>query len=234
MVKLINAFKVGDIVTFKTHPLFYNSYIKGDGKYVPPIMIIKEVFFENKKKKTFEEVSKKEIAELIKYVCVYFDDNKSEFLEVHLYEKMLESFKKLKFSNVNSNNGDDISALITEISNYPEKPEYVYGQILYFKTKKLEILKKRSSIKITKDKSDKDQISVKEIIQYVVNYATPDFVTCGFKIEEHKDLHYKDGSNKRLVSTESVKIKWFNPINNKFSEYYLPIEFFTDIEPFNN
>lgn len=233
MVKLINAFKVGDIVTFKTHPLFYNSYIKGDGKYVPPIMIIKEVFFENKKKKTFDEVSKKEISELIKYVCVYFDDNKSEFLEVHLYEKMLESFTKLKITRVDSSDGDDISDVITEISNYPEKPEYVYGEILYFKTKKLEILKKRTSIKITKDKSNGDIINVKEIIQYVVNYATPDFVTCGFKIEEYEDLFYKDGSIKRLVSTESVKIKWFNPINNKFSEYYLPVEFFTNIKPFN-
>ena len=231
MVKLINAFNVGDLVTFKTHPLLYNSFIKGDGKYVPPIMIIKEVFFENKKKKIFDEVSKKEVSELIKYICVYFDDNKSEFLEVHLYEKMLESFTKLKMT---SNNGDDISDLITEILNYPEKPEYVYGGILYFKTKKLEILKKRSSIKITKDKSDGDKINVKEIIQYVVNYATPDFVTCGFKIEEYKDLFHKDGSNKRLVSIESVKIRWFNPINNKFSEFYLPIEFFTNIKPFNN
>ena len=232
MTKLVNTFKVGDIVTYKTHPLLYDFFIKGDGKYVPPIMIVKEVFFENKQKKTFDEFSGKEIAELIKYICVYFDDNKSEFIEVHLYEKMLESFKNLKIASLSDNNKENTIDVITEIENYPEKPEYVYGEILYFKTKKLEILKKRSSIKITKDKNKNAPDDIKEIIQYVVNYATPDFVTCGFKIEDYKDLFYNDGKNKRLVSTESVKIKWFNPINNKFSEYYLPIEFFTDIEPF--
>lgn len=56
-----------------------------------------------------------------------------------------------------------------------------------------------------------------------------DFVICGFKIEEYKDLFYNDGKNKRLVFIELVKIKWFNFINNKFSEYYLFIEFFIDI-----
>ncbi|CAM3486163.1 hypothetical protein [Flavobacterium chungbukense] len=233
MASLNNAFKVGDIVTFKTHPLLSDSYIKGDGKYVPPIMIIKEVFFENIKKKTSDDVNNKEVGELIKYICVYFDDNKSEFVEVHLYEKMLESFKELKISNKSSKSERDENKVITEILSYPEKPDYKYGEILYFKTKKLEILKKRSSIKITKDKAKVLPDEVKEIIQYVVNYATPDFLACGFKIEEHKDLFHKDGKNKRLVSKESVKVKWFNPINNKFSEYYLPIEFFTDIKPFD-
>lgn len=233
MIKLDNAFKVGDIVTFKTHPLLYDFYIKGDGKYVPPIMIVKEVFFENTQKKTCDEVSGKKIAELIKYICVYFDDNKSEFVEVHLYEKMLESFENLKIASISDNNRNNRIDVISEILNYPEKPEYNYGELLYFKTKKLEILKKRSSIKITKDKKNESLTDVKEIIQYVVNYATPDFIACGFRVEEYKDLFYSDGKSRRLVSRESVKIKWFNPINNKFSEYYLPIEFFTDIEPFD-
>ena len=43
-------FNVGDLVTFKTHPLLFDLYIKGDGKYVPPIMLVKEVLFENKDK----------------------------------------------------------------------------------------------------------------------------------------------------------------------------------------
>lgn len=48
---LENQFGIGDIVTFKTHPLLYDRYIKGgDGKLVPPFMVVKEVFFEDKKK----------------------------------------------------------------------------------------------------------------------------------------------------------------------------------------
>lgn len=233
MPQLINKFKVGDIVTYKTHPLLNDFFIKGDGKYVPPIMMIKEVFFENKLKKTFDETCGKEIAEKIKYICVYFDDNKSEFVEAHLYEKMLENFSNLKIASLNNKTIDNNIDVITEITNYPLKPEYEYGEILYFKTKKLEILKKRSSIKITKDKKKETVDDIKEIIQYVVNYATPDFVACGFKIEDHKDLFYNDGKSKRMVSNESIKIKWFNPIQQKFSEHYLPSEFFTDIAPFN-
>lgn len=232
MTQLISEFKVGNIVTYKTHPLLYDYYIKGDGKYVPPIMIIKEVFFENIQKKTFDENSGKEIAERIKYICTYFDDNKSEFIEVHLYQKMLVNFNKLKIASIRSKVNDNNIDVISEIDSYPLKPEYNYGEILYFKTKKLEVLKKRLSIKVTKEEKDGPN-DVKEIIQYVVNYATPDFVACGFKIEDHKDLFYNDGKSKRLVSNEYIKIKWFNPVQQKFSEHYLPSEFFTDIAPFN-
>lgn len=48
MIKLVNVFKVGEIVIYKIYLLLYDFYIKGDGKYVFLIMIIKEVFFENK------------------------------------------------------------------------------------------------------------------------------------------------------------------------------------------
>ncbi|WP_157451691.1 hypothetical protein [Cellulophaga lytica] len=49
-MSLDNLFKIGDIVTFKTHPLLYDIYIKGDGKLVPPFMIVSEICFEDKKK----------------------------------------------------------------------------------------------------------------------------------------------------------------------------------------
>jgi hypothetical protein len=91
---MTNNFNVGSLVTFKTHPLLSGFYIKGDGKYVPPIMVVKEVVIENKDKKEFDETSGNKIAERIKYICVYFDDNKSEFIESQLYESQIESFEK--------------------------------------------------------------------------------------------------------------------------------------------
>ncbi|MEZ4788056.1 MAG: hypothetical protein R2790_09325 [Flavobacterium haoranii] len=39
-----NKFKVGNLVSFKSHPLLNEMYIKGDGKYVPPIMLVKSFF----------------------------------------------------------------------------------------------------------------------------------------------------------------------------------------------
>ncbi|MCD8454603.1 hypothetical protein LNJ08_09360 [Tenacibaculum finnmarkense genomovar ulcerans] len=86
-----NKFIIGDIVTLKTHPLLYGFKIKGDGKLVPPFMIVKEIYIEDKKKKTHSEELGKQIAERIKYTCVFFDDNKTEFKEAILYESMLEN-----------------------------------------------------------------------------------------------------------------------------------------------
>lgn len=229
MVLLENKFKVGDVVTFKTHPLFNDYRIKGDSKYVPPIMIVKEVFFESKQKKTFDEATGKEIAERIKYICVYFDDNKSEFIEAHLYEAMLRTFEELKFERINNNGTkiEDYKKLIDEVKGY-SIPSYQFGEIVFFKTKKLEIYKKRTSKKIPLKQGTNEVEDVKETLQYVVNYASPDFVICGFKKEAYSDLFYSDGKQKRLVSTNLLKIKWFNPIQQKFSEQYLPEEFFTD------
>lgn len=228
-----HLYNVGELVVFKTHPLLKDFEIRGDGKYVPPIMIIKEVLFENKQKKTNDDISDLIIAERIKYICVYFDDNKSEFVEAHLYQSCIVGIKDLKigrYENLGLENNSKI-AVIDEILALPLSPSYNFGGILYFKTKKLEVLKKRSSTKTTYENGTS---SKKKSIQYVVNYATPDFVVSGFKKESYTDLFYNDGNKKRLASSELFKVKWYNPIHQKFSEEYLPKEFFTDIDPFPN
>jgi hypothetical protein len=228
MIEIKSQFLIGDIITLKTHPLFKSFRIKGDSKYVPPLMIVKEVIFESKKKKTFDEETGKEIAERIKYICCYFDDNKSEFNEVSLYEKMLRKFTELKLERINRDGTTTTGeTLKKEVLEY-DLPLYEFGKIVSFKTKKLEIFKKRSTKKIplTNGKIIKDEI--KEVIQYVVNYATPDFVICGYKKEIYKDLFYIDGKKKRLAPTDFLKVQWFNPIQQKFSEQYLPLEFFTE------
>lgn len=224
-----NNFIVGDLVTFITHPLLLDLYIKGDGKYVPPIMVVNEVLFENKDKKVFDEVSGNKISEKIKYICIHFDDNKSEFIESHLYESQLVSFKNLKIAKVEENmKTDGYIDLITEVGDYP-KCTYSYGEIVYFKTKKIEAFKKRESTK--KEIINGDEIKT-TTIQYVVNYITPDFVVCGYKNESHNDLFYNDGKPKRKVSAEFIKVKWFNFFQQKFSEQFLPIECFIDYNPF--
>ncbi|SCY99365.1 hypothetical protein [Flavobacterium caeni] len=226
----INKFKVGDIVSLKTHPLFHDFFIKGDGKYTPPILIVKEVHFEDESK-TIALDNGYIIAEKIKYICTYFDDNKSEFVDSAIYEMMLESFVNLKIALLRTNSeSDNHIDLIEEVNNYPLMPSYEYGKILYFKTKKLEVFKKRTSNKIVLD--DKQRTAKlekkKKIVQYVVNYATPDFVICGFTAENPA----KKGKSKKILSANIVKVKWFNPFKQKFSDVYLPMEFFTDINPF--
>lgn len=228
---MANTFEVGELVTFKTHPLLFDFYIKGDGKYVPPIMIVKEVLFENKDKKEFDDISGNQIAEKVKYICVHFDDNKSEFIESHLYQSQLQTFKLLKVAKFEEKkDSDNYIDIITEVSKYPII-QYEFGKIVYFKTKKIEAFKKRESSKIEVDENNKEV--KKKTRQYVVNYITPDFVICGYKKEVYNDLFYHNGKPKRKASTDFIKVKWFNSAQQKFSEQYLPIEFFIDFNPFN-
>ena len=236
-MSLKNKFTVGEIVTFITHPLLYNFKIESNGKSVPPLMIVKEVFFENKKKKIFDEETGNRIAERIKYTCTYFDDIKSEFKEVIIYESMLESFKKLYIARLDGkkkSNEEGYESLRTEVLSY-KNPKYKFGEIINFKTKKLEILKKRSSMKIIVElKGEKEDKLDKKVstTEYVTNYTTPEFVLSGLKKEKQEDLFYPNGDKKRLVSETLYKVKWFNHYQMKFSEQYLPIECFIDKFPF--
>jgi hypothetical protein len=229
-VSLENQFKIGDIVTFKTHPLLYQRYIKGDGKLVPPFMVVKEVFFEDKKKKVVDTSNGKTIAERIKYTCIFFDDNKNEFKEVMVYESMLESHKKIHISRIEGEKKEKTlgyESLLDEVSKY-ENPKYEYGKLVFFKTKKLEIFKKRSSVK-TEFSKDLNKVEEKITYQNVVSYSTPDFIICGYKKEEEEDLFYPNGENKKKISKILYKVKWFNSNQMKFSEQYLPMRCFVDL-----
>ncbi|WP_418498832.1 hypothetical protein [Flagellimonas sp.] len=224
-------FTVGDLVVLKTHPLLIGYRIKGDGKLVPPILLVKEVFIESLKKVICDEETGNTIAERNKYTCVYFNDSRSEFLEVVLYESMLETFKKLKIEKIDRKGKvkKDYKKIIDEIVGY-KIPRYEYGKIVRLKTKKIEIYKKRSSrtFKVGKNITGVEELSPKETIQYVVNYTSPDFIICGFKKNDEKNSHYSDGSAKKIVAENLYKVKWFNPFQQKFSEQYLPDNFLTD------
>ena len=232
-----NKYSIGCIVTFKSHPLLYDFMIKGDGKLVPPFMVVKEIFIEDVKKKVADDVTGEQIAERVKYTCVFFDDNKTEFKEVILYESMITSYKEIfiaKMDGETKSKESDYKSLIKEASEY-KVPKYNYGNIIYFKTKKFEIFKKRSSIKSTRDiisEKKNNGFQRKETIQYVVNYSTPEFILCGIKKENHDNLFYPNGDVKKVVSEVLYKVKWFNSNQMKFSEIYLPAKCFTDIQPY--
>ncbi|KJD33344.1 hypothetical protein PK35_05655 [Tamlana nanhaiensis] len=224
-----NKFNLGEIVTFKSHPLLYDYYIRGDGKLVPPFLVISEIEFENKSKKVVEEVTGSKIAEKVKYKCVFFDDNRSQFKEVFVYQSMLESFKSICIARNNEvDKKETYESLISEASLYTV-PNYEYSKIVYFKTKKFEIFKKRISVRQIKKKN---KIIDKEIIQYVVNYATPDFVLTGIKKQIPENKFYSNGDKRKISSEILYKVKWFNSNQMKFSEQFLPSECFMKEQPF--
>ncbi|MBE7648575.1 hypothetical protein [Tenacibaculum finnmarkense] len=219
---------IGDIVTLKTHPLLYGFKIKGDGKLVPPFMIVKEIYIEDKKKKTHSEELGEQIAERIKYTCVFFDDNKTEFKEAILYESMLEKYDKIHIARLDKNKKEvKCDSLIDETRKYVI-PEYNYGDIVFFRTKKFEIFKKRDSSKMIQQKGGDYKKTTN--IQYIVNYSSPDFILCGIKKNENTNDFYQNGDKRRIVSEILYKVKWFNANQMKFSDIYLPRECFTDVQ----
>jgi len=211
----VDAYNIGDIVTLKSHPLLKNNTPKNSKKQFPPLLLIKEAIFENKKKKLFsDEIPNAKIADNLKYLCVYFNDRKSEFVEIPLYHAYLASYKGLKLLEEKK---DDKKAqkskvikedkrLIIDGEEYKPK-EYEFGTLTQFKTCKLE------SRKVDKN----------------MKFSSPDFVLTGIKREVSNDLFYHDGKPKRKISEIFYKVMWFNHYQNKFSEKYLPKEFF--IEP---
>lgn len=207
-------YQLGDIVTLKSHPLFKKHTIDTYSNQVPPLMIIKEVFFEDDKKKVFSsEKENIQIADNIKYTCIYFNNNKSEFVEATIYHSLLESYKFLKFDRKLKDGQETKSeiSLITEVSTYKEAA-YSYGKSIQLKTNKLERRKK-----FTCD----DNLAK-------ISFTSPDFVLCGYKIEKLADLFYPDGKPKKITSETFYKITWFNHFQQKFSEQYLPKEFFIE------
>ncbi|WP_159024054.1 hypothetical protein [Formosa sp. L2A11] len=217
----MNAFGIGDIVTLRSHPLFNGTpqKIKEFPAQVPPLMLIKEVIFEREdKKKIYSDVIEKaQIADLVKYVCVFFNANKSEFVEKEIYHSFLDSYLKLKYyRKEETENGKkiiQIKKLIEEVADYKKAEDYDFGKRIQFKTKKLEHRKSYSN-------------SFERVPG--TSFQTPDFILSGIKNEEQKDLFFQDSKPKRLMTKQSYKVMWFNHAQQKFSEHYLPKEFFVE------
>ncbi|WP_221258709.1 hypothetical protein [Flavobacterium okayamense] len=228
-----NKFNIGDIVTLKSHPLLTRNYqmILEFPAQVPPLMLVKEIHFEDsKKKKIYHEDLGKDykVADLIKYCCVYFNGNKSEFNEIFVYESFLnacividENNKKiikessLKFYRIPNDKIESEEDLLDEVLNYKKLNVYNYCQVVQFKTKKLEQRKSFDSRSETINNT----------------FQTPDFIVSGYKLEEQKDLFYHDGEPKKILPKELLKVTWFNHFGQKMSEKFLPKEFFvTDID----
>ncbi|SFC66120.1 hypothetical protein SAMN04487891_11818 [Flagellimonas taeanensis] len=212
----IEIFRVGDIVTYKTHPMFENRRIKGDTKLIPPIMVVISVN------------SNEHEAINTKYDCIYFDDDRCEFNVVLLKHFMLRTFEDLLYEKIN-NKGmiiEDYTTLIEKVKNYPPV-KYELGSAVSFKTKKLEIYKKRTSKSIEIDPESGKINEIKEVLNYVVSFASPDFILCQEFNQYPKGL-IMNKPNNSYISKELFKVKWYNVAKKKFSEQILPSECFVD------
>lgn len=217
-----NIFKIGDIVTLKSHPLFDNNSKKivEFTAHVPPLLIIKEVLFERKENKKMysSDIKNAQISDLVKYSCVYFNANKSEFIDKTIYQSFLRSYIDLKYyrEKKEDDKGNEIETpieeqLIPEVLTYKQIDKYVFGDVVQFKTKKLE---QRKSYDNGNERLPG------------ISYQTPNFIVSGIKNESQEDLFYHDGQKKKEVRSQLVKVSWFNHFQNKMSEKFLPFDCF--------
>lgn len=212
----LDHFNVGDIITLKTHPMFKSCRIKGDSKQVPPLMLIIGVF----------DIKKGDI-DRVKYDCIYFNDDKNEFVTITLYHFAIKSFESLLYERVNLDGTSvfDYKALIDEVKKY-KKVKFKQGKIISFKTKKLEIYKKRTSKKIIVDPKTSLIEKIDETLTYVVSFATPDFIICEEGGTYPKGLLNNKILADSIVSESLLMVLWYNPIKQKYSQQFIPKECF--------
>lgn len=217
-----NIFKIGDIVTLKTHPLAFqeNGEIDGYVNHIPPFMCIKEIHMEKKKQVYSKEIKEVKIADNIKYLCVYFNQHRMIFEEKFIYHEMLISLKETTFHREDKESEPDHTKLIDETSQY-KTAKYEFGKRVFFKTYKLEKRKKFKNAGHEKKSTTKTFLT----------HTSPALILSGYKLNDQKAIYNpKNGELQRQCSEEFFKVLWYNSYQEKFSEEYLSSEFFTDDE----
>lgn len=215
-----NKFDIGDIITLKSHPLAFEQSGQMDiyVSQIPPFMCIKEVHIEKKKEIYSSEATEKKIADNVKYLAVYFNQHRMIFEEGFVYQDTVVSIKDVIFHNENEESEEKHTKLIDETIDY-KIASYEFGKRVFFKTYKLE---KRKQFK----NAGQD---VKSKTKTIMTHTSPAFTLNGFKPNNQKSIYNsKNGELQRKCADELYKVLWYNSYQEKFSEEYLPKEFFVD------
>ncbi|KJS07123.1 MAG: hypothetical protein VR77_02165 [Flavobacteriales bacterium BRH_c54] len=207
----VPKFSIGDLVVINSYP--NTNPLKGDPLHVPPIMVVIGIEVENKNKKTHDNDLGIEIGERIKYNLLWFDNKNSKFESKLLYEKFIMLNKDVK-----------------KVNPFNYKTDYKLGCKVEFSTSKIELLKKKSSdsnISTTFKKSKgnyNDNIKNVSSVNTLVTFACPDLIVTGGRSNELKSSHDDFGNKVKTYSEILIKVMWFNPNLQKYSEYELPQE----------
>lgn len=203
-----NKFNIGDLVVIKSYPNV--NPLVGDPLHVPPIMCVVGIEIENKNKKTHDTALGVKIAERVKYSLIWFDNKKSDFIEKIMYESFLYIHPSQKKSKTHN------------------KSNYSYGGVAIFKTQSLELSKSKKSTSTT---SSEDQNKIKSDTNFkktditpLVTYTSPDFVITGIKLIDENEKYDNKGNMIKQIPEILVKIMWFNPYQQKYSEFEIPKE----------
>lgn len=223
-------FKIGDIVTLKSHPLAFQPNGEMDVyiNQIPPFMCVKEVHIERNKKLYSSEASQTQIADDVKYLCTYFNQHRMEFEDKFVYQEMLLPLDDITFHKTKEKN-DQHPTLIDETKDY-DIADYEYGKRVFFKTFKLERRKKfKKYAKSATGTSGASSAPTGSNNHFT--HTSPAFILSGIKQNEAKNVYNtKNGKLNKKIAKTLYKVLWYNAYQEKFSEVYMPKKFFVDDE----
>src|SRR5690554_6258628 len=205
MAQSLNSeFQIGSIVTLKSHytrgekDYLDNISIAGDDKSISPYMMVTEILKEIKNK--FDEDTGENTIQKnsFRLKVIWFNAKSYEF-----NEKWISS----NFVDVVENEHEDI--------NFSKADQVI------LKTNQLEIKKKRISIK-------EEEWNTKISKSSLLSFCAPEMVVIGKSTFKPKDPLFDKVTNERIreIPTDQIKVQFYNPLADKYSEEVLPVECF--------
>jgi hypothetical protein len=201
-------FRIGEIVTLKSNHLsqiehYEHIWLAGDQNFTTPLMVVTEITI-NVSQNIDENTGRdKSSIRKYRYKCFYFSNKQLKFEENWFYqEELLENQYNVKQA-----------ASI--------KP----GQRVVFKTNSIEVGKRKSFIEQENKKKNHKSSSL-------LSFSSPVFIVVGYNaiVKKEPEIDLITGEVKHEYSNKNVKVKFFNSLQDKFSEYTVPIEVLSSAE----
>ena len=190
---------IGQIVSFISHPYTSeqnNIIISGEYLMTPPVMIIGELI------QPIIAGKKKIDKKNVKCKCIWFSNKTNQFQE--------DWFR---------------SSELKVVADNTKRPSSIkLNNMIALKTLEIELGKKKSNlnVEINQTGSLKDLNSITSVLSFIspvmqcieIKKFDEKFIKGAAKLTNHV----------KTFPTKMVKCKWFNPVSEKFSEKFLPIE----------
>jgi hypothetical protein len=197
-----HLFEVGDIVALNSHPYTTSQHkvlISGEPQLISPLMVIIEIIRDLQDlHDEFTGVNIQIKGKTFNCKCIWYSSKSAQFEEAWLSSKLLKLIRK---------KGETVSK------------SQAIGTTVTLSTAQMELSKVKSSLKT---EGEKQSTSLNPLLSFV----SPLMQIIGTPKSEKKEPLYdiKTGKQKKEISQQMVKCKWFNPSSDKMSETLIPIE----------
>src|SRR5690554_1367231 len=205
MAQSLNSeFQIGSIVTLKSHytrgekGYLDTISIAGDDKSISPYMMVTEILKETRNKYD-EDTGENTIQKnSLRLKVIWFNAKSYEFNEKWISSNFVDIVEN-ELKNIKFSKADQV----------------------ILKTNQLEIKKERASIK-------QEEWNTKISKSSLLSFCAPEMVVIGKSKFKPKDPLFDKVTNERIreIPTDQVKVQFYNPLTDKYSEHILPVECF--------